>query len=260
MTKAEFYKGLIDIQIKTGQGVSGMLKLGTNGDLVSIYLDELIEEGLVVANDTGGSLGHPETNIFYTPTKGYNVWADEGTDGVYNRHKGRYLSFVRLFLGSMEQNYSEDQKDEKTNQKNYITPSVRYMVTNPEIMKMYTEWLERNHDALEEMISLDNFYPGDKQFSDEENEWIKSRGWYGENKTVAECIKRNGSERDNNEELASTLKRMLRLLKQDPTNYASDIEKYEGELEEAKKMGRMYRKLNGFMQMQDGSTRIQDLI
>src|ERR1035437_7876038 len=102
MTKQEFYKEVISVQKKTGQGLSGIVKvMGTDSGKFTQYLDEFIEEGLIKACDTGGSLRHPESNIFYMPSKGYNVWEDDGTDDEYQRHKGRYLTFVRLYLGAL---------------------------------------------------------------------------------------------------------------------------------------------------------------
>ncbi len=85
MTKAEVYSGLIDIQKKTGQGLSGIVTvMGETAHLFRKYLDELIEEGLVECYDSGGSLGHPESNRWYMPTKGYNVWKD----GIENENSG----------------------------------------------------------------------------------------------------------------------------------------------------------------------------
>jgi len=77
MNKAEVYKVIIDTQRKTGQGLSGIVRvMGVNAGSFFNYINELIEEGLVKCCDTGGSLGHPESNKFYVPTKGYNVWGD----------------------------------------------------------------------------------------------------------------------------------------------------------------------------------------
>lgn len=95
MTKEEFYKSAIELHKKCGQGISGIVKLGTE-PRIARYLDELIEEGLMKACDTGGSIGHPESNIFYMPTKGYNVWEDEGTDGQYSGFC--ILKSLKLFI------------------------------------------------------------------------------------------------------------------------------------------------------------------
>ncbi len=58
MTKAEVYSGLIDIQKKAGQGLSGIVTvMGEYAHLFRRYLDELIEEGLVECYDCGDRLG-----------------------------------------------------------------------------------------------------------------------------------------------------------------------------------------------------------
>ena len=77
MTKSELYETIIDGQRRHGQGLSGIVRaLGENAETIGEYLDELIEEGLIKRCETGGSLGHPESNRFYMPTTGYNVWED----------------------------------------------------------------------------------------------------------------------------------------------------------------------------------------
>ena len=100
MTKEEVYNAVIDIQLKHGQGLSGVVTVlgDTAGDFRN-HLDALIEEGLIVKMDTGGSIGHPESNYFYMPTKGYNVWEDKKReDGFF----ANALSFVRLYLDTYD--------------------------------------------------------------------------------------------------------------------------------------------------------------
>ena len=155
--------------------------------LVNIFNSSLIEEGLMKACDTGGSIGHPESNIFYMPTKGYNVWEDEGTDGQYSRHKGRYLQFVRFYLGALAEEHGEGDSDIKK----WINPTMMDVIRNVESMKMYSEWLERNEKALEEMINLDDFYKAPKvEFTEEEISWIKSKVYYRSPGTFSQCGRR----------------------------------------------------------------------
>lgn len=156
MTKQEVYKAVIDIQKETGQGLSGIVKISNSS--FGEYLDELIEEGLVKACDTGGSLGHPESNIFYMPTKGYNLWEDEGTDGQYNRHKGRYLKNVRLYLGVIGDESVDMGNENDTRNRKFLNPSAQDLIQNADFMVQYGEWLKRNEKALEEMKNLDDYY------------------------------------------------------------------------------------------------------
>ena len=242
LTKAEAYKTIIKIQKDTGQGLAGFVKvMGPDSGKWNQYLEEFVEEGLVIRNDTGGSLGHTESNMFYTPSKGYNVWTDEGTDGEYSRHKGRYLHFVRFYLGILDVKYD--------------------FLRNPEIMKEYTEWLERNQAALEEMLALDDFYDTPTiEFSEEETEWIKSRGWYKENKSVSECLDRSLSAVGNNQ-LKSTTKQLINLYKQ------SGDSKYDKDLEEAQQKLDQYdiedftrKKLNKYLESLDKEKSIQECL
>ena len=161
MTKQEFYKNFIKVQKETGQGLSGIVKvMGTDTVKFTQYLDELIKEGLVKACDTGNSIGHPETNIFYMPTKGYNVWEDEGIDGEYQRYKGRYLRYVRYYLGALPTEAPQDANLDENNKRNrkILNPTMDELSENKEFMKDYNEWLERNKSALEEMENLEDDY------------------------------------------------------------------------------------------------------
>lgn len=263
LTKAEAYKTIIKIQKDTGQGLAGFVKvMGPDSGKWNQYLEEFVEEGLVIRNDTGGSLGHPESNMFYTPSKGYNVWTDEGTDGEYSRHKGKYLHFVRFYLGILDVKYDEDMDEDTRNKKNWLAPSMTFFLRNPEIMKSYTEWLERNQVALEQMLALDDFYDAPTiDFSEEETEWIKSRGWYKENKSVSECLDSSLSAVGGNNQLKSTTKQLINLYKQ------SGDSKYDKDLEEAQQKLDQYdiedftrKKLNKYLESLDKEKSIQECL
>lgn len=129
-TKEEFYTKLIQIQKECGQGLSGIIKVF--GPLeYTRYLDEFIEEGLVVANDTDGSIWHPENNIFYTPIHGYNVWNEE--------YPMMCLTFVRKYLNIPDE-FDEDNS------------------CDDEFMAKYNSWLEINKEQLEIMSNLEESY------------------------------------------------------------------------------------------------------
>jgi hypothetical protein len=153
MEKQEFYKKFIQSQTQSGQGLSGIVKMmGSESGNFAKWLDEFIKEGLAIACDTGGSMGHPESNIFYMPTKGYNVWTDDGTDGQYSRHKGRYLTNVRYFLKTftkspnVEHDAKLDENDLRMRQ--FMNPT----------MDEYNEWFKINEKALNEMLNLEEDY------------------------------------------------------------------------------------------------------
>ena len=141
MTTKEFYKAFIETQKRTGQGTSGIVKV-FGGSEIARHLDELIEEGLCVAMDTGGSLGHPESNIFYMPAKGYNVWQEENSQAS--------LECVRYYLAEDKESYQGDP---------FIGIDRDSFEAEDGILReFYAEWLERNREALEEMLSLSEEY------------------------------------------------------------------------------------------------------
>ncbi len=246
MTKADVYKMVIDMQVKSGQGCSGIVKLG-NEPMVGPYLDELIEEGLIKACDTGGSMGHPESRIFYMPTKGYNVWEDEDPN-EYSRFKGRNLHLVRLYL---------DILPEEQGNKFDLTRTV--MLRDPEWMKKYTEWLEINKEELEIMVNLDNFYDEPNfEFTQEEIDYIKTRGWYKENKTIKECLKSSNNFISDREEVISINKKLIKLyeLKSD----AENIENSKKDIEDNEKQIFDRKRINKWLMSQDVDSKIQDLL
>ena len=84
---------VIEMTKKTGQGCSGIVKLG-NISSIAGHLDALVEEGVIKVCDSGGSMGHPESNKWYMPAKGYNVWEDYGPKDEYKfEHKGYYINY-----------------------------------------------------------------------------------------------------------------------------------------------------------------------
>lgn len=262
ITKEEVYKNLVHITKETGQGLSGIVKvMREHNSLYSKHLDDLVKEGLVKSCHTGGSLGHEESNIFYMPSNGYNVWEDEGVDGYYSHHKGRYLTFVRLYLGIVDKNPDSP-----------IDPSLTSLLQNPEVMKEYSEWLDRNSEALKEMIGLSDSLPKSKKtkkspttnslFSEEEISWIKKKSWYEENQPAGVCLKRSLEyiEEGTDKEIVKSIKQIMPLLKMNPEKYRDKIEEYEKDLLSVDiEMG--YRlKFNDFISTQDKNKKIQSLI
>lgn len=260
MTKEEFYKSIIDVQKKCGQGMAGIVKvMGSESSNISKWMDEFIEEGLIVACDTGGSMGHEESNIFYMPTKGYNVWLDDGVDGVYNKFNGRYLHYVRLYLGTYDK-VPEEGRDPKHR---WMNPSMTDYLQNSETMIDYSKWLTRNEKALEEMVNLDDFYKAaNVEFSDEELAWIKSKEWYKENKTIASCIKKSNNSIDKDKERISINKQLVELYNNPKVRdkYVSDLEKSLEEIKRDENNIIIRKKLQNWSDTQDKKLKIQEII
>lgn len=249
-TKANVYKCIVDITKKTGQGLSGIVKVKSLE--IANWIDELIEEGLVEGCHTGGSLGHPESNIFYIPTKGYNLWKDDGTDGVYIQHKGRYLTEIRYYLGILK----EEDDYEKDDVKNFTSPSMTRLGRNPKFMKSYAEWLDRNHKELEIMLNLDDYYDEPEiKFTEKEIEWLKSRNWFKENQTIKECYE---ASKNANSQKSPLQKQLLTLYKSDTSGkYAKEQEALEKEMEEDKNNEYTRKKVHKWFDTQKLTSKIQ---
>lgn len=260
MTKEEFYKNLIDLHKKSGQGLSGIVKIG-NAD-ISRYLDELIDEGLITACDTGGSLGHRETNIFYMPTKGYNVWEDDGVDGVDVRHKGRYLHFVRFYLGALEGDPNKSLSKDDENLRKSINPTMLDAARNVDFMKHYAEWLERNEKELKVMLNLDDFYKSPKvEFSEDELKWIKSRETYKKNKIVKDCISDYRKKLEDDKLIIKYSKELLGLYgKRGGASEEQDRQKCLKDISNAEKNIITNKKLQNWFDSQDKDLNIQDIL
>ena len=257
MTKAEVYSGLIDIQKKAGQGLSGIVTvMGEYAHLFRRYLDELIEEGLVECYDSGGSLGHPESNRWYMPTKGYNVWKD----GIENENSDTaYLTYVRFYLGQID---LDEEPENRENLAKWLNPSAQILIQNPDFIKGYSKWLKRNSEELEIMTSLDNFYDAPAiEFSAEEAEWIKTRGWYEENKPVSECLSLSvGAIEDDRERLKINRELIALYKKSGAEKYKEDLKKTELEVENFDKSLLRRKKLNKWLETLDKNKSIQEFI
>jgi len=255
ITKSDVYKTIIDVQVQSGQGLSGIVKVKSSE--YALYIDELIEEGLVKRCHTGGSIGHPESNCFYMPTKGYNVWEDEGTDGEYHKHKGIYLHFVRLYLGILEKH---DIDDDRENLEKFISPSDLNIIRNPKLMKDYSKWLKRNSGELEVMLKLDNLYVNDISFNDDEIEKIKSKDWWKDNEIISKCLVDSEDQVGNEKKIISISNQLLGLYNTDVDKHKVEIQKAEEDIERSKDELFLRKKLRNWFNLQDENVNIKELI
>lgn len=247
ISKSDVYEILIDIQKATGQGLSGIVKIKSFD--YSKYLDELINDGLVEGCHTGGSLGHYESNVFYVPTKGYNVWKDNDP---------RALTFVRIFLDIIPKET-----------KSIIEPGLITYLQDPEYMVAYSEWLGKNINSLKEMLELDNVLPTDvnNQIVDDKTgllltdiEWVKERTWYKENLTITNCLKISNERMDKDLDIIDINKKLLGLYKTDPERYSNDIDEVKVQMVELKSINDIRGRVNEWLQSQKKRTKIKDLI
>lgn len=265
ITKSEVYAGLIKIQKSSGQGLSGIVKvMGENAHLFRQYLDELIDEGLVECFNDGSSIGHPESSKWYMPTSGYNVWKD----GVENGHGGRFsessfLGYVRFYLGAIEHDEEPTYKDENTrNNARFLNPSGQVLIQNPDFIKGYSKWLERNHEELEIMKNLDDFYdePAPVITEDDIN-WIKTKSWYEKNKPISSCLELSVKAFDSDEEKLSINKQLVKLMKQSgDSKYDDELKKALREIENHDVDVLRRKRVNKWMETLDGEKTIQEFV
>ena len=231
MTKRELYEGAISIQKKCGQGLSGIV--GKTSSAIQDLLDELVEEGsLKLINQ---SYSYLPDDSWYFPLTGYCVFEDEDK---------RALSFVRMFLGNTEEIF--------------INLPYTTFVQDPDFMKAYSDWLTKNKEQLDIMISLDEEYKGeDVLFTNEEIEDIKSRGWFTDNKSVKECLQESRNRVGELEEMISLNERIVTLYKQ-KGNSEKEIKECEKSIEDTKKQIKFRKRLHNYLDGLDQKKPIQE--
>jgi len=256
MTKAEVYKMAIDMQLKHGQGLTGIVKLG-NDPTVAGHLDDLVEEGLLEIFESSGTLGHPFSNQFYMPTKGYNVWKDGVENGNSKSVLGSenyFLNNVRFYLDCLEEHDGTESEIAKA-----INPSREMLIRNPHFMEGYAKWLKRNKEELEIMLNLDPIYVGKGiEFTEEETEFVKSRAWFKENKTIKECLNLSLEVISDKKQAISLSNKIIDLYRK-KGNSEKEIEETESEIKEYESGIEFRKKLNRWFTDQDMNVKIQDV-
>lgn len=182
-SKSELYTAIIEMQQGSGQGMSGLVPAYMpNAD---IWMEELIQEGLVKEIHDGGSMGHPMSNKWYLPTEGYCVWEEE--------NKMLALSFVRFYLGLIEKEAES-----------IVENSISDFTQNPEVLEKYLEWLNKNKSELEIMMNLSTIYSGVDELDTKIVDIIKNRKSYKKDKCVYDFI-------ENEKEMISISERLVKL-------------------------------------------------
>jgi hypothetical protein len=253
ITKEEAYRMVIEFHLKMGEGAPGIIKLG-NFTNMGECLDELVEEGYLEVFDTGGSIGHPESNKHYFPTKGYHVFKDAEANGL--NHIG-YLNHIRFYFGKLAEEEGEN------NIQRAINPTHTNLSQNLEFVKNYAEWLERNRKELEILKSLDpyGYVPAEIVLTDEEKEYAKSKVWFEDNKSIKDCIKESKGGLENDEKYIKEAGKLISLLEQRNSSDDPDkIKGYKEEIDTTKREIPMRIKINKWMSTQDEDALIQDVL
>jgi hypothetical protein len=255
-TKSEFYTKAINIYKETGQGLSGIVfVMGAEAGIFRTYMNEFIEEGLMVCCEDGTSIGHPESSKWYMPTTGYNVWMDEEPG---ERYKGSNLQLIRYYLGALELDL--EPSGERENLAKYLNPSAQDLTQRPGFITRYSEWLTKNHEALEVMKNLSNIYFGASLEIDETGkDYIKNLKIYVNNPTVSEIISDLNSDLNIDHKIKDTTIRMVELMKNAGKSKES-IDESESEIERYSKEIETIQRAVRFLQEKDPEDKIQNVI
>ena len=230
MTKRKLYENIIDIQKKSGQGLSGIVGKMDRG--VQDLLDELMEEG-VIKMTTKHFSHFPDDNCYF-PILGYCVFEDSDE---------RALGFVRMFLGDTEI---------------FLNFPYTDFIQNVDFMKAYSDWLTKNKEQLDVMINLDDEYKGnDVLFVDEEIEYIKSRDWFEENKSVKDCLYESRNRLSEFDEMITINERIVTLYRQKGDS-EKEIEECEKSIEDTKNQIKLRKRIHNYLDSLDQNKSIQE--
>lgn len=129
----EVYKSTINIHKQTGQGLSSIVCVKSS--MYKNSLEQLQEMGLVIKERVmNTSIGHPESNFFWFPTKGYRPTKDKYFEDDFDTS----LFYIRKYLGISKE-----------------SDILRAISCNVLSDDKYKEWLEVNIDDINVMLSLD---------------------------------------------------------------------------------------------------------
>lgn len=236
MTKVEFYNSVVKVYNETGQGVPGFLRMKMNPRII----DSLIEEGYLKSVTI--PFNHLPDDESICLTKGYCVEEDMLDRSTLP------LSYVRLYKG-LEQGLQT--LTGMTNEK---------LVTNPEFMTGYAEWLNKNHSKLTEKIELLDENMKFQPLTTEEMEYLQSRDWFKQNKSVGDCIDNMYEKTSNLRESLGLYKQLLKLY-ESSTTHSNKIEKTLEERNDVEKELKMRETIHDFLsECKNKKTKIQEYI
>jgi hypothetical protein len=237
MNKIEVYNSVVRITRESGQGLSGRIlrfKSSEFGD----FLDELIEEGKL--DSYVESFSYMPNEEWIVPKGCYNSIKDdrEGANGA--------LTFIRMYL---------NREDLGLNTK------ISDVITKPDFMKRYSEWLTKNEKALIDLVNMKEIEYTPDELKENEIKWIKTRGWYSDNLSVFECYEKssNSSSIKNDSDLIGKLTEIIKLCKDIP-KYKDDVEKHKLELKEMNSGVKIRKNVNNWLQSQKQDEKIQNIV
>ncbi len=236
MTKQELLNSIIDITVKTGQGMSGFI--GETPGIQSM-LDELVAENYITKHTQ--HFNHLPDDAFYMPVGCYNLWVDYDSDKSV-------LFYIRMYLKQKDLGLSVD---------------ISQVIDNPDFMLRYANWLNKNYKELEKIKTLKpvpiksskkKFIP----FTTSELKFIRSKDWYKENKNINICLNASKDALDRVAECARISEELISLYKTNPGKYQNDLDQTSKKLVKYQEEMNVRIKLHVFLK--DKTGKIQKLI
>jgi len=238
VTKEELYENVVDITAKHGQGIP-LFMLKQNKE-VQDALDSLITEKKVKI-----------------VTKSYSHLPDDETiclEGVYcieeelSKSGGNlsHMSFLRHLLGSSENIPAFGKTDTEIAQSEEGKP-------------LYEAWLKDNKEGLDALVALKGNpieYKVEK-LTDEEKDFLTSRGWYEKNKTIKEGLEISEKTIPDRNKQIEIVAEIIDLKKQDKKHedeVKSDIEENKKNIAELE----IRLKINSLMKGMENTQLVQE--
>lgn len=225
VNKETFYNWVVDIYLKTGQGLSGKIILSK---VSREPLDELVAEGKLKTIKEHFSYFPDEEWICLVDV--YCVEEEMKKGGVHTRA----LDFIRRYLGMSRDSVIDKKVD-------------IFFAENPDEKakydQQYNDWLETNKEILEKsfqvqkMIVPEEATETTKYISKDIREYAKEFGWYEDN-SVSDALKITTRRITLGEEMVGLLKRAIQI--DNTSKRQDDLKKAEFELKMDKKIQEIF--------------------
>lgn len=223
VTKETFYNWVVDIYLKTGQGLAGFVTMKTGRE----PLNQLLEEGKVKVITNHYSYLPDDEWICLTGV--YCVEEEMKKGGIHTRS----LDFIRRYLNIKDDSAINRKVDEFFEEN--PNEKVKYE-------QYYNDWLETNKEILEKSFRIQKIEepsePTKTIISEELKDYAKEFGWYEDN-SVSDALSIMTRRVSLGEEMVILLKRVIQL--DNTEKRQNDLKKAEFELKMDKKLQQMFR-------------------
>jgi len=239
MTKTEFYNSLVNVYLKTGQGVPYLLFKNKMGEKFDFIINSLKEEGLIKLITQ--RYNHLPDDIWVCLTKGY--CPEEGNT--------EDLLLFRYYLGILDE-------DDKTTKSGFsFSAGSKKIRQSPELIEKYFNWLKTNQEKLAEIKTIKKVVL-DNKIGENLKNFIKNKSWFKENKNNLEILRINNQKISKLEKQKNILQELIPLERKSE-KYKNSVIKHENELTDIDNELLLRKELNMFLE-QNKDKNIQELL